>query len=454
MTLSSISPTRKALWLLAIVSLTMFFVSGRWHRSKAIDGDVISYYSYLPAVIVHGDITMEYSVGDDFYSDKVWGVIWKDHSGPVQKYTMGLSWLYAPFFMLAHGSAYLLGYPADGYSAPYSFWLQLSALCYLLAGMHWLSKVLLRYFSENISALCLLVLALGTNLYYYSQGQAAMPHVYMFALLSGLMWATIRFFESPDWKKGLLIGAICSVFTLVRPNHLLFWLIPVLYGIVDRQSWAARRAFWATHWPKMLAWPLIQALVWVPQFIYWRILTDHWIYYSYGDEHFFWASPMIGKVLLSFRNGWLIYTPVMALALAGLVGLRRYAREFSFLIPLILVPAAYVISCWWCWWYGGSFGSRVFVDLYPLLALGLGAALTRIAAIPMKKGLRWAALGILGMFVLLNLFQTLQYTRGIIHYDSMTASAYFHVFGRERKPKDLPQYLETPDYEAAKRGER
>jgi hypothetical protein len=108
MQFAQISKSTKAIWTIAVVSLALFFVLGRWHRGKVIDADVISYYSYLPAVVVHGDITMNYAPGNDFFADKVWGVTWKEGFGPVQKYTMGLSWLYAPFFLAGHGTALFL----------------------------------------------------------------------------------------------------------------------------------------------------------------------------------------------------------------------------------------------------------------------------------------------------------------------------------------------------------
>jgi hypothetical protein len=54
----------------------------------------------------------------------------------------------------------------------------------------------------------------------------------------------------------------------------------------------------------------------------------------------------------------------------------------------------------------------------------------------------------------LNIFQTFQYGRGVIHYDSMTARAYWNAFGRDRRSPTQAQELEAPDYEAAKRGIR
>jgi hypothetical protein len=454
MQFAHISLTRKAIWIIALVSLALFFILGRWHRGKVIDADVISYYSYLPAVVVHGDITMNYAHGNDYYADKVWGVVWREGFGPVQKYTMGLSWLYAPFFLAGHGSALLLGYEADGYSSPYKFWLQLSALFYLVLGMVWLRKVLLTYFSEAVTALTLLCLAFGTNLYYYTHGQAAMPHVYLFALVSGMLWLTIRFYAAPSWRSALFLGLICSLITLVRPNHILLWAIPMGYGLGSLAQVRERLRFWYRHFPKLLLFPLLQILVFAPQLLYWKHLTTHWLYYSYGDESFFWADPEVLKVWFSYRNGWLVYTPLMALAVLGLALLRKYARDFSLAVPAVFLLGTYVISCWWCWWYGGSFGQRVFIDFYPMLALGFGAVLTQVQAWLKSKPLRIAALSLLGVLVLLNVFQTFQYSRGVIHYDSMTARAYWHAFGRDRRSPTQATDLEAPDYEAAKRGER
>jgi hypothetical protein len=231
--------------------------------------------------------------------------------------------------------------------------------------MVWLRKVLRTYFSDGITALTLLALAFGTNLYYYSHGQAAMPHVYLFALVSGLLWFTIQFYANPSWRNVLILGLIASLITLVRPNHILMWAIPMGFGLTSVATIRERFRFWKRHFPKLLLFPLVQAIILTPQILYWNLMTDHWIYYSYGDESFFWTDPQVLKVWFSYRNGWLVYTPLMALGVAGLLLLRKYARDFSIVVPFVFALGTYVISCWWCWWYGGSFGQRVFIDFYP-----------------------------------------------------------------------------------------
>ena len=443
-----------AVWLTALVMLCVFLGGQRWKKGKVIDADVVSYYSYLPATFIYGDVSMKYAQHDPWFGDKVWGVYWQEGQGPTQKYTMGMSVMYAPFFFAGHLSAKLGFSEADGYSSAYAFWLQFSSIFYLVLGLWLLRKVLRRFYSERVTALVLLLLAFGTNTFYYAVGQAGMPHVYLFALLSATMLLSIRFYAAPSWREAILLGLCCGLMTLVRPNHLLLWAVPVLYGVTDRESLRLRWKFIRKHLPKFLIWPVILFLIFLPQLLYWKYMTTHWLHYSYGDEGFFWTDPKVLSVLFSFRNGWLIYTPLMALALVGMGFIRRYARGFSFLVPFVFGLSLYVISSWWCWWYGGCFGNRVFIDLYPLLAIGLGAILTWMAAKMREKSLRIAGLAIAALFVLLNLFQSVQYTRGLIHHDSMTFSSYVSVLGKWEKPEDFEEKLDAPDYAAALKGAR
>ncbi|MEM7035929.1 MAG: hypothetical protein AAF570_03045, partial [Bacteroidota bacterium] len=62
------------------------------------------------------------------------------------------------------------------------------------------------------------------------------------------------------------------------------------------------------------------------------------------------------------------------------------------------------------------------------------------------------ALAVMGLFMLLNVFQSAQYVKGLLHHDAMTPAAYMSIFGKWNEPADLASKLEHPDYEAAKRG--
>jgi len=189
--------------------------------------------------------------------------------------------------------------------------------------------------------------------------------------------------------------------------------------------------------------------VFVPQFLFWKHNLGTWLWYSYGEEGFFFNNPQIINGLFSFRKGWLIYTPVMIFALFGIYTLLKTNRQFF--IPLITftILNIYVIFSWWCWWYGGSFGSRPMIDSYPLMAISLGSFLVFSNKF---KPLRIIVYALVLLMTTLSVFQTQQYKRGALHFDSMSREAYFLTFGKLYITNEFLDALAPPDYEAAKKG--
>ncbi len=148
--------------------------------------DVISYYSYLPATVIYGDVTLGF-IGDgkfrkdrNFKNDNKFWYEKLENGNRLVVTSMGLSFLYAPFFFAAHWLAPVLGQAADGFSNIYQLMLIISGLFYALLGLILLKRLLLKYFDPVVTAIVLLAVGLGTNLFYYATKEAAMPHSYNF----------------------------------------------------------------------------------------------------------------------------------------------------------------------------------------------------------------------------------------------------------------------------------
>ena len=82
------------------------------------------------------------------------------------------------------------------------------------------------------------------------------------------------------------------------------------------------------------------------------------------------------------------------------------------------------------WWYGGGFGSRVMIQSLAILALPLAALTDKI----FRSGylLKSFFILILAAGISLNLFQSWQYSKAIIHWDSMNKEYYWKVFGKTK----------------------
>lgn len=192
-------------------------------------------------------------------------------------------------------------------------------------------------------------------------------------------------------------------------------------------------------------------LLFLPQLIYWKLQTGHWFYNSYVGEHFYFNNPHILEGLFSFRKGWLIYTPTMLIAIGGIFFLLKSKKEFYYSTLVLLILYVYVAFSWWCWWYGGSFGQRSMIDLYPFLTIPLAAFLAYISN--RTDWISRTTSVVVILLVCLNLFQTMQAKYNIIHYDSMTKAAYIDAFFRTEKHPEREKLLQHPNLEKAMRGE-
>ncbi len=192
---------------------------------------------------------------------------------------------------------------------------------------------------------------------------------------------------------------------------------------------------------------LVILIIW-PQFLYYKFVTGNYLVFSYGKERFIFNRFHLWDILFSFRKGWLIYTPIMLFALYGIWFMKKQSIGIFNTSILILLPIyLYLVSSWWCWWYGGSFSQRSMIDLYPLLALPFSAFLFKLQNFNSisKKVL----IAILNFILLLNIFQTVQYKYNIIDYDGMTAKEYVQVFGTLNENKIDTTLLDKPNLERA-----
>ncbi|MDP2336108.1 MAG: hypothetical protein Q8N05_06600 [Bacteroidota bacterium] len=440
--------SKYSLCLVILIVCVIIFSAKHWRKDdKVIAMDVVSYYAYLPATFIFHDIKLEKR--ETF--DK--GLFWPEplpDGNKVIKTSMGMSILYSPFFFISHGIAKLSGDKAYGFTPIYKVGLLASAVFYLFIGLFFLRRTLKNYFSEQIVALTILTTVLGTNLLNYSTYDACMSHVYNFALINTFVWYTIDWYKSPRLFNLLLLGLLSGLITLVRPSNIVVLLFFFIYGISSKETLKQRigMIFTKFHW--FLFMGLAFVIVWIPQIIYWWIITGHFLVNSYPDEQFFWGSPHFIDGLFSYRKGWLVYTPVMIFALLGIPFLFKRLKEFSWAIAIFISVATYIIVSWWCWWYGGSFGMRSYVDYYGILAIPMALFFTILW--DYRKYSKILVLNIVFLSLAQNYFFMEKYRRSSLHYDSTTKASFWHSFCHLNPQNGYWELLEKPDYPKALEG--
>ncbi|MFZ4463139.1 MAG: hypothetical protein ACOYN5_04790 [Bacteroidales bacterium] len=438
--------------LFAVVVIFTNLNNGLWNKKHGVViHDVISYYSYLPALFIYHDLSFQYLDKDpEFFSGRVFNSK-TEEGGKYQKMTMGLSFLYLPFFLLGCLYAWLSGAPVDGYSPPFMSAILFSSVFYAVLGLFFLRKILHRYFRDSITALVLMILGFGTNLFFYSSLEGAMSHAYNFSLITLFGWLTIRWHEKADIKNSIFTGLIFGMITLIRPTNGLVVIFFLLYQIEKWKDIQLKIRLFLKQYKLILLLIAAAFVIILPQLLFWKFNTGHWLFYSYKKEGFFFLKPEIIRGLFSYRKGWFVYTPVMLFAVAGIFMLRKRLREFFIPLLVFTILNIYVIFSWWDWSYGGSFGARAMIDSYGLLAIALAAMMEFL----MKRAwfIRWATGLVLIFMLVLNLFQTAQYKYGAIHYCEMSKDAYWYNFGKLSNDLEFYNQLEPMDYSKLIQGE-
>jgi hypothetical protein len=286
-------------------------------------------------------------------------------------FLFGMSLVYLPFFLIGHLAALSFGYEANGFSEPYIWSMVIGALIYTLIGLYYLRKFLLEYLSDRATAFAILVIFLATNAVHHLNIKNLETVNFLFTIAAFTLYKTVCWLKNPSFKTLLPIGIAITLITLIKPSEIIIALIPLLW-LVD--SWSSFKNRIQFLWNQRIAIILtlgICLIILSPQLIYWFHMTGKLIYDSYKNPGIGLdlTSPHILPMLLSYRKGWLVYTPIMILAIGGMYFLWKRKKELF--IPIVVYGGLsfYIVSSWTEWWYGASFSIRPLIILYPLLAI-------------------------------------------------------------------------------------
>jgi hypothetical protein len=398
--------------------------------------DGYGYYMYLTQLFQYRNLILQQNesqeVQDKYCNGNyVYQLKRMDNGNNLDIYHMGQAYLELPAYAVGHVFAKCLGYPKDGFSKPYHITFLLNALLFILLGIYFLNKILKLFFSDQVSALLLLIIYFGTNFWITAIYAYQLQHIYLFALIGMLFYSLLKLRALPSKRKYLIVAALTlGLISAIRPTHVLLGFLPLflLRGIYPTK---------AAYWKSMVLFPIAGFLVNLPQLIYWKVLGGSWFILNMHMEEVIIVDPHLFDFLFSYKKGWLLYTPIFLLLVPGFIQLYKQRKELFWGIFTSFVFCVWIFCSWECWWYAASFGSRAMVDLYPLLAVPVGFAIvylgrTRITAFLMM-GFVFLTLG-------LSVFQSEQFTLGYLHTDRMTREHYWYIFGK----------LDIPDYETTR----
>ena len=437
-----------ALLLIMASILAVFTFYNLWKENR-ITLDVPSYYTYLPAFIIHQDPELNFIDADpDYYEGKIW--YYRIENGrKLIKHPMGISVALSPFFIAGHLLAKISNANEDGYSLPYQNSVSIGVFIYLITGLYFLRKLLLIYFDDKITALTLLAVVMGTNLLWYSTFELLMPHAVSFSLICISVYTFIKWIATQKSMYLFYFAVAFGLSLLIRQLAITFILFFLVYGILAKGGIKIFIQFISSNIKNITLAAFITLAIVSLQLFYWRYVTGQWFYDPYVGEHFVFFENKMWQFLFGFRKGLFIYFPLLLFFIIGLIYYFRKDKAIFYSVLTVFVVSVFIFSSWWAWSYGISRGVRPMIDYYPVMAIPLAAGINMFYK---RKALRIVLFIIFPLLILLNLFQTWQYKNGLIHFDNMTRAAYFKGFLQTEASLEWYDRLQPYDWERRRKG--
>ena len=388
--------------------------SGENYRS-IITSDGRGYYQYYESTL--GNQSLDSQKANGTY------LVYTPDSTVVNKYFVGLPLLWSPFVLPVY-TYYSITSDSDidFYAEGFQKAISLAVLLYLFLGLFAMKKLLQSFdFEQKIINFSLFAFFFGTNLSYYTIIASSMSHVYSFALIAGFLLYVRRYSIRQTPQHLIYAALLFGLIALVRPvNGLILLAIPVV--------WKKGVPFFEllkSNLELLVAAVFLISMIVGLQLLFWYLQTGSLIQWSYAGEGFYFTHPHFADFLFSYRKGVLFYSPLIFVSILGFSIIYKENRVrfwFSLVFMLILF---YVLSSWWNWYYGDSYGSRVLIDFYPFFILLFAFKLQKSDFIT-KRILPI----IVSLLIVLNVFQSYQYYHNIMSHYDMNHEKYWYIFGK------------------------
>lgn len=402
---------------------------------KVTTWDALGYYLYLPSTIIYHDvrtltfydsIEIKYNLQgekNNFYQFQ------KNKTGFYSgKYFIGVAVLQLPFFLIAHVIAIRYG-EADGFSSIYQKGIAYGAMIWVFSSLIFFRRFLLKYFSDLIVGIGLILGLLATNAVQYIAIEGGQCHAWIFPLYVYLIILTESWHRNKSALKSIGIGAIVGLGILCRPTEGVMLFIPLLWGFNKNEF----VSFLKRNRLHLVRATISMIAVLSLQVFYWKYTTDQWIF-DVGSKWDF-LTPHF-RVLFGEEKGWLIYTPICWLIILGLVRIKH--EKFNASVKIFMLTNIWIIIAWHVWRYGASYSTRALVQSTPIMMLPMLTIIKEMLQSKLK--LLWYTLYL--YFLCLNLFQIYQYNNGILHYDRNTYEYYWRVYWKSSINDEDKHYLQ------------
>jgi hypothetical protein len=391
----------KALFVLFIITLP---IVNPW-----VHGDGVGYYAYAHSLLIDHNLQFEneWKAGNATFmqgrvgaNGQVLATQYTATHHLDNHFTVGPAILWAPFLIVVHLFVLTLNalgahINADGFGRPYLLTMAFATAAYGFCGLLLCFRLAREFVAERWAFLAVAGYWFASSLPVYMYLNPSWSHAQTLFSVALFLWYWNRTRSHRTLSQWLVLGLLSALMVNVYYLNAVWLLIPLFEALSKylqtftdnretRTANAARESFGSLLTAHFIFVAVFLAGM-LPTFATRNIIYGGYFKTGYPGAHeWFWTRPVLGSVWFSSDHGLFSWTPILLLALAGLLFFLRFDRTLALYLLMVFAVFSYVLACYVNWDGISSFGNRFFISIGPAFIIGLAAFFDRITR-------RWAS---------------------------------------------------------------
>jgi hypothetical protein len=388
-------------WIIAANEKLLFFLflltlplANPWVR-----GDGVGYYAYLRSALIDHDLRFE---NDYLAANQSFVISHIDAQGHLlprlytktgyveNHFSVGPAILWAPVMLAVHGTVLLADQfgahvAADGYSRPYLLAMAFTTACYGFLSLFLAFRIARKYFDGPWTFLATAGIWMASSLPIYMYFNPSWSHALSAFTVTLFLWYWERTRLRRTAGQWVILGLMAGLMGNVYYPNAILLIFPALEVVhllrakqrgpgglmVPVQELTLRCGVFLAAFFASLS----------PTFITRKIIYGSPFETGYPPiSTWNWTYPTLLKVLFSSDHGMFSWTPILILAVVGLVLLMKRDALLGAGCLLTFLAYYYFIASYPDWDGLSSFGNRFFISLTPIFILGLAALLSSLSS--------------------------------------------------------------------------
>lgn len=385
----------KALFVLLIITLP---IVNPW-----VHGDGVGYYAYVHSLLIDHDLQFEnewraanssFTIGRVGPDGEILASQYTITHHLDNHFTVGPAILWAPFLIAVHASILLLNnfgahINSDGFGRPYLLTMALATVGYGFCGLLLCFHLAREFVAERWAFLAVVGYWFASSLPVYMYLNPSWSHAHTLFSVALFLWYWHRTRTHRSLLQWIALALFAALMVNVYYLNVVWLIIPAFEAIANYLKIArvpsgptgvngTRESFTGLFAPH-ITFAIVFVIGMLPTLVTRKIIYGGYLQTGYPGAHeWFWTNPVPGSVWFSSDHGLFTWTPVLALALIGLVLFLRIDRTLAFYFLAIFSVFSYVLACYVNWDGISSFGNRFFISIGPAFIIGLAALFDRI----------------------------------------------------------------------------